>query len=77
MIGLAALCLAGALGVALLILLVARAMGWRRRRIGMLVRPWLLAILILLTIGLGMEAGDGLFALSPTGSIPAIRSANA
>ncbi|MEO8141768.1 MAG: cytochrome c-type biogenesis CcmF C-terminal domain-containing protein [Sphingomicrobium sp.] len=67
MIGLAALCLAGALGFALLILQAARAMGWRRRRIGLLVRPWLLAILILLTIGLAAEAGSGFAALSPTG----------
>ncbi len=69
MTGLATLCLAGALGVALLILLGARAMGWRRRRLGMLVRPWLLAILILLTIGLVTEAGDGVSAFSTTGSI--------
>lgn len=59
MIALAALCLAGALGVALAVLLVARAMGWRRRRIAMLVRPWLLIILVVLTIGLAAEAWDG------------------
>lgn len=69
MTGLAALCLAVALGIALIILLIARASGWRRRRIGMLVRPWLLAILILLTIGLAGEAGDGVSALDSTGWI--------
>lgn len=69
MIGLAALCLAGALGVALLVLLAARAIGWRRRRIGMLVRPWVLAILILLTIGLAVEAREGFSTLGRTGSI--------
>ena len=69
MTGLATLCLAGGLGSALLILLAARALGWRRWRIGMLVRPWLLAILILLTIGLAGEARDGMSALSRTGSI--------
>lgn len=67
MIGLAALCLAGALGLALIVLLIARAMGWRRRRIGMLVRPWLLGILFLLTIGLAAEARSGLSGLSRTG----------
>ncbi|MES2903043.1 MAG: cytochrome c-type biogenesis CcmF C-terminal domain-containing protein [Pseudomonadota bacterium] len=69
MTGLAALCLAGALGVALLLLLVAQALGWKRRRIGMLARPWLLALLILLTIGLAGESGKGLRAMSPTGWI--------
>ncbi len=69
MTGLAALCLAGALGVALSLLLIARAIGWRRRRIGTLVRPWLLAILILLTIGLAAEARTGIAALSSTGWI--------
>lgn len=67
MTGLAALCLAGALGIALLIVLAARAMGWRRRRIGMLVRPWLLAILTLLTIGLAAEASGGLGGFTLTG----------
>ena len=63
----AALCLASSLGVALVVLLAARVMRWRRRRIGMLVRPWLLAILILLTIGLAAEARGGLTNLSATG----------
>ncbi len=67
MTGLAALCLAGSLGIALLMLLAAREAGWRRRRIGMLVRPWLLAILILLTIGLAAEAGDGAAGLDRIG----------
>ena len=67
MIALAALCLAASLGVALLIMLIARAMGWRRRRIGMLVRPWLFAILLLLTIGLTDAARGGLAALDTTG----------
>ena len=67
MIGLAALCLAGALAIALIVLLIARASGWKRRRIGMLVRPWLLAILILLGIGLIAEAGAGLAGLSSIG----------
>lgn len=67
MTGLATLCLAGALGIALLILLLARATGWRRRRIGMLLWPWLLAILVLLTIGLASEMHGGLSSLSATG----------
>lgn len=71
MTGLAALCLAGALGVALLVLFAARAIGWRRRRIGLSVRPLLLAMLILLTIGLAAEARDGVAGLSPTGWIVA------
>lgn len=71
MIGLAALCLAGALGLALVLLLIARASGWRRRRIGMMVRPWLLAILILLTSGLVVDAASGIAALSTTGWIVA------
>lgn len=69
MIGLAALCLAGALGIALLILLAARAAGWRRRRIGVLVRPWLFAILVLLTIGLADEARGGIGGISSLGWI--------
>lgn len=60
MIGLAALCLATALAIALSLLIAARALGWRRRRIAQLVRPWLLAIWIVLTIGLSLEAMDGL-----------------
>lgn len=72
MTGLAALCLAGALGLALLILLAARAMGWRRRRIGMLVRPWLLAILILLTLGLAKESIGGVAAMSSLGWLLAV-----
>lgn len=67
MTGLVALCLAGPLGIALLILLAVRAMGWRRRRIGMLVRPWLLAILLLLTIGLAAESSGGIGGFTPTG----------
>lgn len=67
MIGLATLCLAGALGVALGGLLVERATGWRRRRIGMLVRPWVLAMLILLTIGLATETTGGIATLTTVG----------
>lgn len=59
MIGLAALCLAAALAIALSLLIAARALGWRRRPIALLVRPWLLAIWILLTIGLSLEATNG------------------
>ena len=70
MIALASLCLASSLGVALIILLAARTMGWRRR-IGMLVRPWLLAILIMLTFGLADAAANGIAALSSTGWIVA------
>lgn len=71
MTGLAALCLAGALGVALILLLIARALGWRRRRIALLVRPWLLAMLIILTIGLAVETGEGLRAMTSTGWVVA------
>lgn len=60
MTGLAALCQAAALGVTLVLLLAARASGWRRRPIGMLVRPWLLAIWIMLTVGLSVEGVGGL-----------------
>lgn len=67
MTGLAALCLAGSLGAALFLLLIARATGWRRRRIGVMVRPWLLAMLILLTIGLAGEMRDGIAGLSRAG----------
>ncbi len=59
MTALAALCLAGALGVAFLVLAGARALGWRRRQIALLARPWLLAIWILLTIGVSAAASDG------------------
>lgn len=60
MIGLAALCLALALAAALVILLTLRAAGWRRRRIGMLVRPWLLNILLILTLGLAAAGSKGM-----------------
>jgi cytochrome c-type biogenesis protein CcmF len=66
MIGLAALCLALAVAVGLGILLVLRARGWRRRRIGMLVRPWLLAILLILTLGVAAAGSHG---LDPTGAV--------
>lgn len=59
MIGLAALCLAAALAITLLLLIVVRALGWRRRRITLLIRPWLLGIWIVLTIGLSLEAMEG------------------
>lgn len=59
MIALATLCLAVALGLALVLLLIARALGWRRRRIAAIVRPWLLAIWILLTLGLSMTLAEG------------------
>lgn len=59
MIPLAASCLAVALFAALILLLAVRAAGWRRRRIAALVRPWLVAIWILLTLGLSMALADG------------------
>ncbi len=67
MIGLAASSLALSLVLALLLLLAARAAGWRRRRIGIMVRPTLLAILILLTIGLAVEMRDGIASVSTLG----------
>lgn len=65
MIALAALCLAAALGLALGLLMVAQAMGWRRRRIAALTRPWLLMIWILLAIGLSAALANGVAALGP------------
>lgn len=66
--GRAAICLAAALTGALALLIATRALGWRRRQITLLVRPWLLAIWILLTIGVSVTAANGLFKPSATES---------
>jgi cytochrome c-type biogenesis protein CcmF len=66
-IGLAALCLAGALGLALILLLLAGQSGWRPRSVALLVRPWLIAAWILLTVGLTAEMADGLRRPTPVG----------
>ena len=55
---LAALCLAAAMSATLVLLLAARSFGWRSRQIAILVRPWLIAIWIVLTVGLSAAAAS-------------------
>lgn len=67
MIALAALCLAAALAMALLLLIAARALGWRRRAITLLVRPLLLAVWLFLTVGLAAAGTIGVAGLDRVG----------